>query len=206
MRSPTLRCLLIVSATALLLPATASAVTVDEIVALARAGVSDSVILAVIDRDKTIFGLDTDQLVSLKSEGLSEPVIVAMLKSGRDEGDRAAQAESDLRTAMYLAERSTGPEVTVIGHGPEDVPYAPPSTGLTAGPYYAMPYSTIPSYGSRRVRGRAAPPAFLPYRTTMPRAIVRQPFVPITPSANIPVIPPSNIPVIPPVSQIQRRQ
>ena len=80
-----------------LVPATASAVTLDQIVALARAGVTDAVILALIDRDKTIFSIEPEQLVSLKSAGVSEPVILAMLKSGREEGDRyglgAAKAE-----------------------------------------------------------------------------------------------------------------
>src|SRR5437867_1772242 len=74
----------------LLVPTTASAVTIDQIVALARAGVTEAVILALIDRDKTIFSIEPEQLVSLKAAGVSEPVILAMLKSGREEGDRAA--------------------------------------------------------------------------------------------------------------------
>ena len=208
MRSRIFTCLLLIVATVLLLPAAASAVTVDEIVALARAGVSDSVILAVIDRDKTIFGLDTDQLLSLKAEGLSEPVILAMLKSGREEGDRAAQAESDLKTAMYLAERSAEPEVAVIGHGSGDVPYAPAANGYSAAPYYSVPYAVpyaAPYYPGRR-GGRAASRTIVPLQIT-PGAMFRQSrFAPATPAANIPVIPPSNIPVIPPVSGIQSRQ
>ena len=208
MRSRIFTCLLLIVATVLLLPAAASAVTVDEIVALARAGVSDSVILAVIDRDKTIFGLDTDQLLSLKAEGLSEPVILAMLKSGREEGDRAAQAESDLKTAMYLAERSAEPEVAVIGHGPGDVPYAPAANGYSAAPYYfrAVRRALRRSLLSRQARRPCSVRTIVPLQIT-PGAMFRQSrFAPATPAANIPVIPPSNIPVIPPVSGIQSRQ
>ncbi len=76
----------------LLAPAAASALTVDEVVSLARAGVTDAIILALIDRDKTIFALEPDQLVTLKQQGVSDAVILAMLKSGREEADRAAQA------------------------------------------------------------------------------------------------------------------
>jgi hypothetical protein len=187
------RLVLAVAAAALVAPATASAVTVDEIVALSRAGVTDTVILALIDRDKTIFTLEPDQLVSLKSQGLSEPVIIAMLKSGREEGDRAAQAAADLQTAMYLAERSPGPEVLVLDRGSDR------TSAYGAGVYpgaaiaYPVPYGT--SYGGRRgrVRSQQAPPMFVPYAAPPASNFVAP--------ANIPVIPPTNIPVIPPVSR-----
>src|SRR5256885_1054813 len=68
-----------------MLAGTASAVTVDQIVALSKAGVSEAVILALIDRDNTILTIAPEQLVALKRDGLSEPVILAMLKSGRQE-------------------------------------------------------------------------------------------------------------------------
>src|SRR6476659_5757148 len=71
-----------------LLPTTASAVTVDEIVGLARAGVTDAIILALIDRDKTLFAIEPEQIVKLQKDGVSEAVILAMLKSGREEGDQ----------------------------------------------------------------------------------------------------------------------
>jgi len=174
---------------ALFAPSTASAVTVDEIVAMARGGVTDAVILALIDRDKTIFSLEPDQLVALSSQGVSEPVILAMLKSGREEGDRAAQAESDLKTAMYLAERSAGPEVLVVGGAPDAATAA--AGGYTPGPYYTVPYYR----GGRRGRARIAPPVA---PSAMP-GFAAPVFVPYP--ANIPVIPPSNLPVIPPVSR-----
>ena len=155
--------------------------------ALAKAGVTDTVILALIDRDRTIFALEPDQLVSLKTEGLSQPVIIAMLKSGREEGDRAAQAESDLKTALYLAERSPGPEVLVPDRGPEPTPsygFYPGAAGTYAVPLYGAGYG----YGGRR--GRARP-------ITAPRmAPSGSDFVA---PANIPVVPSSGAPVLPPV-------
>src|SRR5262245_8488158 len=73
-----------------LVPAAASAVTLDQIVALSKSGVSEPIILALIDRDRTVFTIEPEQLVALRRDGVSETVILAMLKSGRDEGEAAA--------------------------------------------------------------------------------------------------------------------
>ena len=59
--------------------------TVDEIVALSKAGVSESVILALIDRDKTIFSLPAERIVALQKDGVSDAIVIAMLRSGREE-------------------------------------------------------------------------------------------------------------------------
>jgi len=67
-------------------PSVASAVTVEDILGLARAGVTDAIILALIDRDKAVFTIEPEQIVNLQRAGLSEAVILALLKSGRDEG------------------------------------------------------------------------------------------------------------------------
>jgi hypothetical protein len=102
-----------------LMPAMAAAATVDQIIALTKAGVSEPVILALIDRDKTIYDIEPERLVTLKQQGVSEPVILAMLKSGRAEGDQAAQAEAAARASAILSTLSTAPEVLIVGHGPE---------------------------------------------------------------------------------------
>jgi hypothetical protein len=106
-------------AAALTITAPASAVTRDEIVRLTKSGVSDDVILALIDRDKTIFPLSPDDLVALKGDGVSEAVVLAMLKSGRDEGEaafaaQAAQAAADRNETAWLA-----PSFVVVGHEPD---------------------------------------------------------------------------------------
>jgi len=127
-----------------LVPTTASAVTLDQIVALARAGVTDAVILALIDRDKTIFPIEPEQLPTLKQQGLSDAIIMAMLKSGREEGEAAARAEAASNAARILASLSTAPEVLIVGHGPE------------------TPNTTHYGYDDYPVYYHGAPP-FLPY-------------------------------------------
>ena len=54
-------------------------VTVDQVVSMTKAGVSDAVIMALINRDRPIFIITTVQLVQLRKDGVSEYVIQSML-------------------------------------------------------------------------------------------------------------------------------
>jgi len=68
----------------LALPAArAEALTVRDVVELTKAGLSDDVLLALIEVDRTVFTVDTPTLKMLKDSGVSEPVIIAMIRSGR---------------------------------------------------------------------------------------------------------------------------
>jgi hypothetical protein len=94
-----------------LVPASASALTVQEVVTLSKAGVSEPVLLAMIERDNSIFALDAEQVIALKKDGVGEKVVIAMLKSGRQEPP-PAPASSD-------SSRIVEPLVVMVGHGPE---------------------------------------------------------------------------------------
>jgi len=113
-------------------PAVASAVTVSEIVSLSKAGVSESVILALIDRDQTVLSIEPEQLVSLKREGLSDTLLMAMLRSGREQGDEAARADASLNAANIMSSLAMSatptPQVVIVGHGPDR-----PNTGYVDG-------------------------------------------------------------------------
>ncbi len=61
----------------------ARAVTVHEILDLVAAGVSDEVIVALIEADDEPFDLDANQILDLRAAGVSDRVLVAMLRSGR---------------------------------------------------------------------------------------------------------------------------
>jgi hypothetical protein len=148
-----------------LVPAAASAVTVDQIVSLSKAGVSEPIILALIDRDKTVFTIEPEQLVALRRDGVTETVILAMLKSGRDEGEAAAAEAAALNSAAIMSTLSPVPEIVVIGHDPERPTdylnrYAAPGY-TTAAPfldvapmYYGSAYYGAPSYGAQRFAQR----------------------------------------------------
>jgi hypothetical protein len=146
------------------IPAPAGAVTIDQIVSLAHAGVTDAVILALIDRDRTIFPIEAEQIVTLQRDGLSEAVILAMLKSGREEGDQAARADAASNAAAILASLAPGPETVMVGHGPE-VPNTAHPNGFYSGPpasaysYYGSLPSAYSSFRFRSSSRRATAPA-----------------------------------------------
>jgi len=144
----------------------ASAVTVDQIVRLTKAGVSEPVILALIDRDRNVFSIDPEQIVSLRQQGVSEPVLIAMLKSGRVMDDAAPRTATSTPVPA-----TTAPEVVVVGHGPETPngrPYSPFHETVSIVTFavfpmltpYVVPYGATPStaQGAPRVAGRGPTP------------------------------------------------
>src|SRR5262245_7880587 len=95
----------------------AAAVTIEQVVGLKRSGVSDAVILALIDRDRTVFTLAPEQIVALQREGLSEALIIALLRTGQD-ADEAVRAQSAASDAVIAATYPPGPDILIVGHGP----------------------------------------------------------------------------------------
>ena len=132
-------CALMVAVAAL--SGTASAVTLDQVVALSKAGVSEAVILALIDRDQTVFSIEPEQLVTLHHDGISEALVLAMLKSGRQEGEDAARAEAEWNASTMTAAIETAPQVAFVGHGPDR-----PNTSYFSDFYSGQAF--IPSYAS----------------------------------------------------------
>ncbi len=100
-----------------LVPTPASAVSVQEVVALSNSGVSDEVILALIERDKTIFTIDADEIVALKRQGVSQPVVLAMLRSGRSQP--AVPTPVDAAAMPAVAVVAPVPDTVIVGHGPD---------------------------------------------------------------------------------------
>ena len=142
----------------LALPAQASAVTVEQIVALSKAGVTEAVILALLERDGTILTIEPDQVVALKREGLSDTLIVAMLKNGRAEGDAAARADSADKAASILSNLTIssvtpGPDLVIVGHGAErpNTDYGTNFYSVSAG--YASRHGGDGPYAVRSYRG-----------------------------------------------------
>jgi hypothetical protein len=105
-----MRWILLTLALAACAPRPASALTVEQVVVLSHSGVSDTVILALIERDNTLFTINSEQLVRLQREGVSEAVLLAMLKSGRAESSEVPAPSASLPPP---------PEVVIVGHGPE---------------------------------------------------------------------------------------
>ena len=103
-------------------PAAASAVTIDEVVALSKSGVSDEVILAVIERDQTLFTLSPALIMKLQRDGLSDRILLALIKSGRPNEPPPPASP----VAPAAAPVPPQPAIAVVGHGAQ-LPNAPES-------------------------------------------------------------------------------
>jgi hypothetical protein len=112
-----MRAVLVLIVLLALTPATASAVSIQEIVALSNSGVSDEVILTLIERDNTIFTIEPDQLVALQRQGVSQAVVLAMLRSGRQPATPTQRADTAAAPPNGVA--SFAPETIIVGHGPD---------------------------------------------------------------------------------------
>ena len=100
----------------------AEAVTVRDVIELSKAGLSDTVLLALIDVDRSVFQIDTETLKQLKQAGVSEPVIVAMIRSGRT--PPAIEPAQPIEPIPMEPEPAVSePQVIVIDH--HDPPPAP---------------------------------------------------------------------------------
>ena len=175
-----------------LAPRAASAITLDQVIVLTRSGVTDTVILALIDRDRTVFAIEPEQIVTLQREGISEKVMLAMLRSGRAEGEEAARADAAFNSAWIMSALVSQAESVSVGHGPDrpNTPHVdgfysgPPSSGFALAPYYA-PSSRrrAPSFSERRsTEPRFAEPRALCYaQISTARASNQTPFITVCP-------------------------
>lgn len=119
----------------------AEAVTIRDLIELSKAGLSDDVLIALIEVDQRVFTLDTATLKQLKQAGVSDPVIVALIRTARPRPEPAP--------AGVPAPEPRQPEVIVVDHhdpapapaaalAPYPVPvavpvYVPVPTRLAAG-------------------------------------------------------------------------
>ena len=133
---------------ALMSPAPASAVTINDIISLSKAGVSEPVILALIDRDKSVFTLSAEQLVTLQKAGVTDTIVIAMLRGGREEPPAAVEP-APIAEAEPLPEPLPPPE--------------PPAPSAASVPY-AVPYA-VPYY--------VAVPVVVAPHAVRPRCVVR---------------------------------
>ena len=101
---------------------TALAVTSTQLVELAKAGLSDDVLIALIETDGSTFQLSAVDILALHKSGLSNAVIYAMQKTGLNRGRSA---------------RPTGPE-SVAAAGVEPAPIVQEQVVQPAGPTPAI--------------------------------------------------------------------
>jgi hypothetical protein len=145
----------------LMLPVAADAITIRDIIELSKAGLSDELLTAVIDADRTVFTLDKDQILELKKAGVSQAVLLKMLASRR-EFDRPPAGTPATETVTSEADL---PGVVIIGGNAGDEPRGRGERGYRDTGEFGYPffYMTYPIWGVAPSRGpRPAPAPFLP--------------------------------------------
>ena len=101
-----------------MLPAVAQAQqtpSLRDIVELSKAGVSEDVLLALIEVHRPVYPVDPETLKGLKAAGVSSKVMVAMVKSGREPELPVVQPPASPTTQPVLPP-APQPQVVVIDH------------------------------------------------------------------------------------------
>jgi hypothetical protein len=137
----------------LMLPGAARAVTLDDLIALSKAGVSSEILVAVIEADRTIFNLTPADIVVLKKAGVPNAVIVKMLGTARE------FVEEVPPPLIVGADRPSAPETTAR---PSSVEMHSVPTFAPVGPYFVVPYPIFVApgvFGVPAVPGPTSQPA-----------------------------------------------
>lgn len=116
------RVLLAAALTGVVVPGTAYAVSLRDLMELSKAGLSDDVLVALVEAGDTVYNLDAPRILELRAAGVSERVIIAMLKKRPE----PPPAVPDSAAAIVLeAPPPAAPPVQVIVQQPP--PAAEPS-------------------------------------------------------------------------------
>lgn len=128
----------------------AQALTIRDVVELSRAGLTDDVLVALIEVDGGIYPTDTATLKSLKDAGVSDRVMIALIRSGRERRVEEPPAPAPIPTQINdeAAVVPPPPPTIVIEH--REVRYEP-QVQQVAVPVY------IPVYPARGHVRRSEP-------------------------------------------------
>jgi len=141
----------------------AQALTIRDVIELTRAGLTDDVLVALIEVDGGVYATDTTTLKSLKEAGVSDRVMIALIRSGRDR-----RLEEPPAPVMDDARLEPPPPTVVIEHR-EVIEHHDPQVQQVAVPVY------VPVYPSR---GRQ-------YRRDEFTGIQQSTFVPLQPGVAV---------------------
>jgi hypothetical protein len=146
----------------------AEALTTKEIIELARAGLGEEVLLALIDVDRGVYEIDPASLKLLKQAGVSERVIVAMVRSGRE---RPLPPEPQPVVEPPVEQTAPPPQVVVIERP------APEVREVMVPVYVAVAPGRFHSRRGDFVVGPQSESTFVPFQSGPPavRPVVQEP-------------------------------
>ena len=154
----------------------AEALTIRDVIELTKAGVSEEVLLALIDVDGGVYASDTETLKALKEAGVSERVMVALVRSGRER----KLPEPTLPPAPQGEAQAPAPPVVAVEHHEPQVQQV-----VVPVPVYVPVYTSRarahrdPYVTQRVVTGDFAPSNYVPFTPAPP--VIRQHVEPVPP-------------------------
>lgn len=129
-----MRRLLVLLVTVIVLGARpAEAIPLRDIIELSKGGLSDEILLALIDLEKRVYPIDPATLKQLKDAGVSDRVILAVVRSGRTQPEPVAPPVPPApvvptHPAPVAPAPAPPPQVVVIDH--HDRPAAPAAVAV----------------------------------------------------------------------------
>lgn len=143
----------------------AEALTTKEIIELARAGLGEEVLLALIDVEGGVYAIDPASIKSLKEAGVSERVIVAMVRSGRE---RPLPPEPQ-PVVEPPVEQAPQPQVIVIERSAPEVREVMVPVYVAVAPFHSrVRRGDVVGRGDVGVRSPYEPATFLPFQSAPP--------------------------------------
>lgn len=140
----------------------ADALTIRDIIELARAGLGEEVMLALIEVDRSVYPTDAATLKKLKDAGVSDRVLVALVRSGRE----TPVAPAPLPDAEPEPPQ---PQVVVIDHRDEGERVREVAVPVAVPVYIPVHTRRYHPY-DRPITGTYDASAFLPFQSGPPAA------------------------------------
>jgi hypothetical protein len=142
----------------------AQALTIRDVIELTRAGLTDEVLVALIEVDGGVYATDTATLKSLKEAGVSERVMVALIRSGRER-----RVEEPLPAPVVEdVQQQTPPPPTIVIEHREVIEHRGPEVQQVAVPVYVPVYQTRGRSHSRQDFNGIQPSTFVPFQSAPP--------------------------------------
>jgi hypothetical protein len=138
---------------------------INDVVALSKSGVDQSIVLAFIKTSPGPFAPSADEIIKLRDMGISTPILTAMLERGAQvrEEAKAAVAAAPQQPSVNPSQAPVISETPPSTYAGADYSVQPASTVTYIGGGYSYPYYSYPYYYPVYYSGWYSTAFFYPY-------------------------------------------